>query len=87
MTDNISEQMRATITGFGEAVRSQNVYQIGSFYENGGLKLNEKSKQVEWPSVDTVASIVQGSYRSLFSQDNCAHQFSVLSVCLGVHQS
>ena len=61
MADTISDQMRATITGFGEAVRSQNLSQIASFYENGGLKLADKSKQVEWPSVETVATIVSGA--------------------------
>lgn len=46
------------MVGFGEAVRSQSIPQITAFYENGGLKLNDKSKQVEWPTVETVASIV-----------------------------
>jgi hypothetical protein len=62
MVDSVSDQMRATIAAFGEAVRSQNVSQISQFYENGGLKIPEKTKQAEWPSVETVSSIVSGTY-------------------------
>lgn len=62
MADTVSEQMRGFIAGFGDAIRSQDVAKISSFYENGGLKFAEKSKQIEWPSVDVVASIVSGAY-------------------------
>lgn len=60
----VTDQMKATIAAFGEAVRSQNINQIVQFYENGGLKFTEKAKQVDWPSVDVVASIVSGAKRS-----------------------
>jgi len=67
MSDGVSEQMRTFIAGFGEAVRSQDIARISSFYENGGLKFAEKSKQIEWPSVDVVSSIVSGTCKVMGS--------------------
>lgn len=61
MADTIPEQMRAVIIGCSEAIRSQNAAQISTFYESGGLKFSEKSKQVDWPSVEAVSALVSGT--------------------------
>jgi translation initiation factor 3 subunit L len=92
MADTISDQMRATITGFGEAVRSQNLSQIASFYENGGLKLADKSKQVEWPSVETVATIVSDKafnllYKEMFYRHVMANPKAHQMITLEQRQS
>lgn len=61
MADTIPEQMRAIVIGCSEAIRSQNAAQISTFYESGGLKFSEKSKQVDWPSVEAVSAVVSGA--------------------------
>lgn len=68
MADTIPEQMRAVIIGCSEAIRDgQNVSAISTFYESGGLKFGDKSKQTEWPSVEAVSALVEGAYKPRIS--------------------